>query len=946
MILLHELAHVRRHDNLINLLQRLVEALLFFHPGVWKLSAWVRLERELCCDRLVIRHTREPLAYAETLALLAVPQMSPRHALAAMASHQLVTRIRHMLNLEGHPMKVSRKVLVAALAVVVTLGLWIGAQAQTTKEEPTDTDAEKIADEKPAKKEEFVVKVYSIEQGTASEAAELVNSLAKQRDIDRLQVEVDARTSSLVVRYPRRLENEVDDLVQEARRKAEVSIFRVFRLKSTDLGEAVRRLKAELADERGVRIEPDHETHSLLIQHPERLEERIDEAVRQIEPQSQSLKADAATDSSSSSEPYNRLPSWFESGGLPESEDDKLSFIRRLTADLQRTPTYEEVEEFLKDDSPQAEANLLRRMLKETLKREPSSDDVRQLLSRSRISDEVTKNLFEAELHLQELSQSYGGSHPKMVAARQKIDALKQQMRAQEAHKRRHSSFSDEDAALWAEYHRFKDHRLLDKATCSKCHDQSAADALKGWRQAMGSDAGQARTHAEQYFDLLKIETKRPYSPEQATGAPDTPHVGDHPTAWAPLEHSSGEEWLKLTYEQPIEAVAVVVYETWNPGAVVRLEVLDAAGKLLHELKVEDRATQSKRPHVAVFPLPGGASAPVSRLKMIIDSRRVQSFNEIDAVGLLDAAGQVHWATSATASSTYADAQPQEAIGAANQFLIGTALNSIDSQIGRPSEDQADDPEPRVKRLEDEVQQLRKSIDDLKELLKKQPDATSNQSGELRWRGEGQELGVEAGPNSSLEPGISAESEKDSPADIIAQLLEAVAADKTDEAAQLLHPVLRDQSGNLLRDIGALMKEARHFRGLSIENPTDDTARITTRSWRAEPHGKQPSANLIWELRKMPEGWRVTAVREANGAPTGDTKVESIEGVRISIPALGPNPTAIDFGFPLSSTHSQDLSAVLREFIDAVQNKRDDVAQSLLSKTGHRSIARAPSKAS
>ncbi|HWL75736.1 MAG TPA: M56 family metallopeptidase, partial [Burkholderiaceae bacterium] len=290
MILMHELAHVRRHDNLINLLQRVVEALLFFHPGVWKLSAWVRLERELCCDRLVIRHTREPLAYAETLALLAVPQMSPRHALAAMASHQLVTRIRHMLNLEDHPMKVSRKVLVAALAVVVTLGLWIGAQAQTTKEEPKNTAAEKIADEKPAKKEEFVVKVYAMGSGTASDAAEILNSLAKQRDIDRVQVEVDARTSSLIVRYPRSLDKEIDDLVQEAGRKADPAVFRVFRLKSTDLGEAIRRLKADLADERGVRIEADHESHSLLIQHPERLEERINEAVQQIEPQVQSLK--------------------------------------------------------------------------------------------------------------------------------------------------------------------------------------------------------------------------------------------------------------------------------------------------------------------------------------------------------------------------------------------------------------------------------------------------------------------------------------------------------------------------------------------------------------------------------------------------------------------------------------------------------------------------------
>ena len=54
MVLLHELAHVRRWDNLVNLLQRLVESALFFHPAVWIVSGWVRREREHCCDAMVV----------------------------------------------------------------------------------------------------------------------------------------------------------------------------------------------------------------------------------------------------------------------------------------------------------------------------------------------------------------------------------------------------------------------------------------------------------------------------------------------------------------------------------------------------------------------------------------------------------------------------------------------------------------------------------------------------------------------------------------------------------------------------------------------------------------------------------------------------------------------------------------------------------------------------
>ena len=68
MVLLHELAHLRRWNNLVNLLRRFVESLLFFHPVVWWLSGWVRLERALCCNRLVVERLGQPEAYAEMLA--------------------------------------------------------------------------------------------------------------------------------------------------------------------------------------------------------------------------------------------------------------------------------------------------------------------------------------------------------------------------------------------------------------------------------------------------------------------------------------------------------------------------------------------------------------------------------------------------------------------------------------------------------------------------------------------------------------------------------------------------------------------------------------------------------------------------------------------------------------------------------------------------------------
>ncbi|NRF40084.1 M56 family metallopeptidase [Pedobacter foliorum] len=60
-ILLHELAHIRRKDGLINLMQTLMETLLFFNPAVWWLSSLIRAERENCCDEVAVQHLKSPV---------------------------------------------------------------------------------------------------------------------------------------------------------------------------------------------------------------------------------------------------------------------------------------------------------------------------------------------------------------------------------------------------------------------------------------------------------------------------------------------------------------------------------------------------------------------------------------------------------------------------------------------------------------------------------------------------------------------------------------------------------------------------------------------------------------------------------------------------------------------------------------------------------------------
>jgi len=69
-ILAHELAHLRRYDDIVNIAQSLMETLFFYHPAVWWISARIRHERELCCDDLAVRASGNALCYARALASL------------------------------------------------------------------------------------------------------------------------------------------------------------------------------------------------------------------------------------------------------------------------------------------------------------------------------------------------------------------------------------------------------------------------------------------------------------------------------------------------------------------------------------------------------------------------------------------------------------------------------------------------------------------------------------------------------------------------------------------------------------------------------------------------------------------------------------------------------------------------------------------------------------
>ena len=97
-LLAHELAHIRRRDYAINLLQTIAEALLFFHPAVWWISRRIRQEREHCCDDAAIAVAGEATAYAEALMTLAAWREREFQPSLGAAKGSLLLRIRRLLS--------------------------------------------------------------------------------------------------------------------------------------------------------------------------------------------------------------------------------------------------------------------------------------------------------------------------------------------------------------------------------------------------------------------------------------------------------------------------------------------------------------------------------------------------------------------------------------------------------------------------------------------------------------------------------------------------------------------------------------------------------------------------------------------------------------------------------------------------------------------------------
>lgn len=121
-IIAHELAHIRRADVLVNILQSILEAVFFFHPAVWWLGSEMRTQRELCCDRLAAQATGNPAALARALGRLALDRQP---ALAAAAGGgRVVDRIRLLAAAPALP-TIPWGRLLGLVSFVIALASWV-----------------------------------------------------------------------------------------------------------------------------------------------------------------------------------------------------------------------------------------------------------------------------------------------------------------------------------------------------------------------------------------------------------------------------------------------------------------------------------------------------------------------------------------------------------------------------------------------------------------------------------------------------------------------------------------------------------------------------------------------------------------------------------------------------------------------------------------------------
>jgi beta-lactamase regulating signal transducer with metallopeptidase domain len=737
MILLHELAHVRRLDNLVNLLQRGVETVLFFHPAVWWASRWMRLEREHCCDAIVLRLGTSPQSYAETLAVLALPGIAPQLATAAMANHELLTRMRHILGTEDLPMTISwRKLAVAAVVFAAVGGLVANEWMSPSQRAAADENRQKQIEEKVLR--------------------QVLQELGVESPVDRVQLLLrenrEAALQSVI--------NEIEQLRAEARHEplsmtgegqlvfADRLIERLQGRRNGD--EAFTRVRSggqapdnswwapnqmlgppdvkEYGDDpkAWAARDPDHGDEWIRLGY-----QRPIKAAAILIYESFNPGAVTSVRIMGGGAPGEEIV-WKATGepkpgqsknvlAIPIKDPSKILISAvNIHLDERRTSGWSEIDAVGLVDAETGETHWAQTAEASStyasINNEPRFTDI--ILA----APQGQKAAWSPDQVVGPPDARPGTDDPRAWAARE-ADKGQEWLRVefgdayQSAGLLIHESLNagaimavelvmsngDKSSQAVEEEARTSGVAFIPVSTTGRINAvRLLIDEPKtpGWNEidAVGLiDAATGQVHwatsataSSSFADVGPPEDALIFAnptqdwtshipdwhPRQATGAPDVPRAGDDGRAWASSSQDGQQESLELTFDPPVQSNLLLVYESFNPGALTEVSIrtndvpgpgiMDAPGLPMTGSKVgwrsiwtgRDPVKQVDGKGIAAIPVPAGIGS-ISKVRLTLDSPAVPGWNEIDAVGLLDSGnGQVRWASDAVASSWFGEQGP------------------------------------------------------------------------------------------------------------------------------------------------------------------------------------------------------------------------------------------------------------------------------------------------
>ncbi|MVM33108.1 M48 family metalloprotease [Spirosoma sp. HMF4905] len=138
-ILLHELAHIKRKDYLVNLMQSFAESVFFFNPAVWWVSALIREEREHCCDDMAIGISGNKTSFINALVAFQEYNLTRQSYAMRLSSkrNHLLERIKRIVYTNNQPLNAMEKIFVTssiAITVLVTVAFVPSSYQQKIQE--------------------------------------------------------------------------------------------------------------------------------------------------------------------------------------------------------------------------------------------------------------------------------------------------------------------------------------------------------------------------------------------------------------------------------------------------------------------------------------------------------------------------------------------------------------------------------------------------------------------------------------------------------------------------------------------------------------------------------------------------------------------------------------------------------------------------------------------